>query len=151
MAQIEFPSGGLAQQLATVKADITRYWGGNIASEISYPIDCKMLRRLASQSPTGHVALKIENISTPTSVIAYWIPYNNSTPPTDSAFYRVIDTAWITILCNDIDAAFSNKLIDARLAQPTIGDYYVFFHKIKCSRKGPGGGGTVEGAGVTVR
>ncbi len=150
MAQFELGTAGTPLISGVIRTDVIRYWG-SLNNEISYPIDCKMLARVLAQSPTGHVALRIENITTPANVLAYWIPFDNSNYPTDTAFYRILDRDLVNSLCADVAAAFNNKKIDARIAQPSSGDYYVFFNKANITRKGPGGAGGIDPAGVTVR
>lgn len=149
--RIEIGSSNTILKLDDVLKDIRNYWKST--PEMTFPIDCRMLRSILTQSPTGHVALKIDNITTPTSILAYWVAYDNSNPPADSSFYRVLDAALVNSLCTDVTPIFNGKQIDGRIAlkRTTSDNYYVFFHKGNIARKGGGGGGTVEGAGVTVR
>lgn len=134
-------------QIATIKADIQRYWG-RPREDIFFLISYEHLKRVRDSSPTNHVALKIKNKNSPNRVDADWVKFNNNNRPNNNFDYYVLTSQDVDNLTRPLGDG--NEAISARIAKDVNNKCYIFFHRCRIVNQdgGPGGEGDIAGAKI---
>lgn len=131
-----------------VDDDVAKYWEGNERKEIMYPITIRDLHRWYRVSSVGtEIGLCVQNIDSPTTVMARWESSNNCSGGDFFILPKVIVEYWF----KNIKPLTERDCVVARIAKKESAKYYVYFHLGGVNLKGGGGvGGDDLAKGVRV-
>jgi hypothetical protein len=114
-------------------------------NEKVFPISRYQVEKLRV-TPTGQVALKVENLLDHNNVFITWITYDSTLTSTTTTSYWVLPPETVTDII--VDVAYPCRT--ARVAKDASGVTYIFLNKTTLSFKRGGGGSVPAGTSGAV-